>query len=313
MTKKNCTLVTGISGLLGYGVVRAFFHQGQVVGTYHHHPVGFPGIEAVPLDLTLPEDIRSLVHDTKPNIVIHCAASTDVDYCQDHPAEAHAVNVEGTATLAREAAQVGALMVYISTDSVFDGSRGMYSETDPVQPVNVYSGSKVAAEDAVRRSGGAHLILRTNFFGWSSGPKKSLAEWMLRLLQDSKRLPAFSDVTFSPLFVDDLGPLIADACNKGLRGLYHLAARDACTKLAFAHMLARQAELDFRLIMPTRSMDRQQRAPRPSNTSLRVEKISAALGKEMPTVQEGITRFLAFESRRIRRAPFGASVETGLP
>jgi dTDP-4-dehydrorhamnose reductase len=138
----------------------------------------------------------------RPAWIVHCAAATNVDWCESHPVECMRVNAEAAGALARAARSIGARLVYISTDSVFDGVSGGYRETDPVSPVNHYARSKASGESAVLDEIPDALVLRTNIYGWNLQSKHSLAEWALARLEGGEVVPGFRDVSFSPLLVN---------------------------------------------------------------------------------------------------------------
>ena len=124
--------------------------------------------------------------------------------------------------MASAAARCGTKIVYISTDSVFDGARGGYREQDEPHPLNVYAKSKLAGEKAVAALCDNPLIVRTNIFGWNVQPRLTLAEWVIQSLSEGGRIPGFTDIIFSPLLVNDLARLVGDMLNGGLKGIYHV-------------------------------------------------------------------------------------------
>lgn len=291
-------LVTGSTGLLGANLVFAASTRFDVVAGQRRPSVEFPQAGSVILDLAEEEAIAETVLTVRPMVIVHCAAETRVDHCEDHPDVAMRVNVEGTAHLSRAAAAVGARLIYISTDSVFDGQRGIYTEEDDPNPLNVYARSKWLGEQAVRRDSPDYLIIRTNIYGWNYGPvgpQKSLAEWALGRLRRGESVPGFQDVVFSPLLVDDLADMLLQMIVGGMRGLYHVSARDAVSKFEFARGIARQYGFDQDLVRPVSVSSARFRAPRPLVTTLNSAKVEAALGMSMPTVEEGLRRFHRLE------------------
>jgi dTDP-4-dehydrorhamnose reductase len=284
-------LVTGSTGLVGANLVLAASTRYDVVAGHRRPSVEFPQTESVMLDLAEGDAIAKTVFTVRPTVIVHCAAETRVDQCEDHPDAAMRVNVEGTAHLSRAAAAVGARLVYISTDSVFDGRGGAYTEEDDPNPLNVYARSKWLGEQVVRQESPDRLIIRTNIYGWSYGPKESLAEWVLGRFRRGERVPGFQDVVFSPLLVDDLADKVLEMIAKGLQGLYHVSARDAVSKFDFARGIARQYGFDQAMVQPVSVSTARFRAPRPLVTNLNPAKIETVLGVPMPTVEEGLQRF----------------------
>jgi dTDP-4-dehydrorhamnose reductase len=282
-------LVTGGSGLLGSAVVRQAIGKFRVTSTYHKNPVALEEAEFIRADLLNDRDLETLSL-AKPEIIVHCAALTDVDYCESHPEEAFAQNVQASINVAKMAKNLGSYMVHISTDGVFDGEKGAYSEDDSPRPINSYGRSKLAAERKVSETYRHGCILRTNIIGWNATARKSMAEWMIGVLKRREALTAFNDVVISPLLTDDLSHLIFDLCRLEYEGIVHIGSSDSCSKLQIAHIIAEIFELDPINIKSISVDELQLKAKRPKNTSLDVRRISALLGRRMPTVSDGIRR-----------------------
>lgn len=283
--------VSGTSGLLGSNLVETLKERFAILGSYANNPVRFKGIETVRVDILSTVDVERTINDFKPEVLIHCAAETRVDFCEDNPEEAFLINEKGTRIMASVAARRGIKMVYISTDSVFDGVRGGYREHDKPRPLNIYAKSKLAGEKAVVECCEDYLILRTNIFGWNIQPRLTLAEWVFQNLSEGRRIPGFKDIFFSPLLVNDMALIIGDMLQKDLTGLYHVGARDRCSKFDFAERIARLFGLSEESVLPIRSDEVSLRAKRPRDTSLDVLRVTEALGVPMPSIDEGLRKF----------------------
>jgi dTDP-4-dehydrorhamnose reductase len=293
MAAKKKLLVTGISGLLGNNLGREYRDRYEVLGTYHGLAWSLPGIQTARLDITSEADVRRLVLEFKPGVVIHCAAETRVDYCEEHPDAALAVNAAGAGAVARAAAGVRAPVVHISTDAVYPGLAGPYGEGDPTGPVNMYARSKLRGEQEVAAANPEHLILRTNIFGWNARPKASLAEWVLDgLRRGGGAVAGFTDIIFSPLLVNDLaGPLMA-LLEHGARGVYNAGGPDRISKHQFALLLAEAFGFGPERIREALSGEANFRAPRPRDTSLDSSRAMRMVGPGLfPTVRQGLERF----------------------
>src|SRR6266536_3443905 len=161
-------LVTGGSGLLGATLVAlAKTHGRKVVGLYHRHAVSVLGTALLPVDLTQEAEIRRIFEKLKPQSVIHCAAATNVDWCEENPEAAHRINVAASATIAEISSRMNARLLYVSTDSVFNGARGDRAETDTPAPLNVYAQTKLQGEQEVLRCNSFAAVVRTNLYGWN--------------------------------------------------------------------------------------------------------------------------------------------------
>lgn len=284
-------LITGASGLLGANLALCAQQRGMdVVGLYHRHPLAAAGTRWLQVDLTDAPAVQEHLLKLRPQWVAHCAAMTDVDRCQQLPQEARALNTEATRNLAAAAHRVGAGMVYISTDSVFDGRAGHYSEQDATRPINVYANTKLSGEQAVQAELDRALIIRTNIYGWNAQDKQSLAEWVLARLESGEPVPGFHDVTFCPMLANDLSETVLDMIDRRLTGLYHVAGSEACSKYEFALRLGQVFGLDCSGVTPVSVEDAQLKAPRPKNTSLDTSSVSKVLGRQMPGVASGLER-----------------------
>ncbi|MDD1670845.1 MAG: SDR family oxidoreductase [Methanomicrobiales archaeon] len=285
-------LVTGSSGLLGANfVLTALQRQEEVNATFHRNVIKVPGVRDVELDITDPDSVERVIASLHPDWIVHCAAATGVDWCEDHPGDCRSVNEEATRSLALAARTSSSSMVYISTDSVYRGTDGNYGEDSPADPVNVYGHSKLAGEDAVREVLKDFLIIRTNIFGWNLQPKYSLAEWFLNKLEAGEQVPGLTDVIFSPLLVNDLSEIILDLMQAGRFGTFNIGSREPCSKFEFGRMIAETFHLDPDLVRPARLRDLHLRAARPQDTSLNTGKISRTLGRSMPDVKSQLARF----------------------
>jgi dTDP-4-dehydrorhamnose reductase len=285
-------LITGASGLLGANLLSLAHEQGrEAVGLYHRHPLHLAGVKLLAMDLTDPAEAKRIFQELLPSQVMHCAAATDVDWCEAHPHEANRLNAAVPAAIADITSRIGAQFLYISTDSVFDGERGNYAETDIPTPVNVYAKTKLQGEREVLRRNPSAAIARVNLYGWNAQNKDSLAEWILKQLTIGKLVPGFSDVIFCPILVNDLAGILLAMLDQTLTGIYHVVGSEPITKYEFARRVASTFGYDAEQIAPARLSEATLKAPRPRNTSLNIAKIYSALGRSMPNVEAGLLRF----------------------
>lgn len=286
--------VTGGSGLLGSNLALELCRRGhEVTALYRQHAMCIDGVCTAKCNLADVSSSSRLLERCDPAWIIHCAAATNLDWCETHSSECMRINAEVSGQLAATARSIGARLVYISTDAVFSGAAGGYYETDPVCPVNQYGRSKAAGETAVMREMPTVLILRVNIFGWNARPKNSLAEWALALLRNGEPVSGFRDVTFSPILVNDLAECILNFIQVGSSGIYHVGSCDYATKYEFLRELARVFDLDGALVRESSVEESQLTTPRPRNTWLRSDKVADALGRRMPTIREGLETFRA--------------------
>jgi len=288
MTRERL-LVTGGSGLLGGSIIRAAAGDFEVFATYNTNPVSLPGCECISMDIRDENKVKSLLGQIEPNLVIHTAALARVDYCEDHPEETRILNVKGTENVAK--ASVGSKFIYISTDSVFDGEKGMYSEDDTPSPLSVYSQTKLEGEIAVKAILPDSIIARTAFYGWSLFNNTSLVEWVFYNLREGNQIGMFTDVIFSPIFTEDLARLLLGMYRRGLNGVYNVAGNEHCSKYDFGLEIARAFRFNTGSINPGSVNDMEFKAPRARDLSLDVSKIKRDLDMSLPDLKSGIIRF----------------------
>lgn len=285
----NKILITGGSGLLGSNIAQLAVSRFDVYATYNTHEVGLKDVHFFQADLTQKEDVNK-IRKIRPDAIIHCAALTNIDFCEENPSVAHAHNVLASSYLAEVAKEIRAHMIYISTDCVFDGENGNYREDDVTNPINVYGKTKLEAEQKVLSIYPSSCVVRTNIFGWNKLNKFSLAEWMIDKLAQGKELPGFKDVTFSPILVNDLAEILFTLYEKKYAGVLHAGAADACSKLEFAYMIADIFGYVRTNIKPVNHCDVGLKAPRGKNLSLNGSKAQTVLSQELPDIRMGLQR-----------------------
>jgi len=219
------------------------------------------------LDITSHHQVRTVLTKTRPHIIINCAAWTDVDACEGDPAKAFLVNGSAVGTLAEAADEIDALLVQVSTDHVFDGTKNRaYVEDDPTNPWSVYGQSKLLGE---RLAGDTALIVRTS---WLMGPDgHNMLRTVLRLLEGSGDLEFVDDQVGCPTFCDDLATGLLALVEADTRGLFHVTNESPVSWFTFAQEVAIAAGHDPSRIVPisTAGLDPPRRAPRPANSVLR--------------------------------------------
>ncbi len=293
---KEKLLITGGSGLLGSNIAKMSTKHFKVIATYNSCLSQIPGTEFVPLDIRDKQQVFFTFRKTLPNLVVHTAALANVDYCEAHPEEAWTVNVEGTENVALASKEVGAILIYISTDSVFDGEKGMYVEEDTVNPLNTYAKTKLKGEEIVQHWLPDSIIVRTAFYGWSLHHKLSLAEWVVDGLREERTLNMFTDTFFSPIFVSNLAEVLIEMYNNNLSGIYHVAGSERCCKYIFGKEIAQVFGFNSKYIKPSSLAEAGLKAHRPGDISLNICKISGAINTKLLNVKEGIIWFKNVEN-----------------
>lgn len=281
-------LVTGVSSSPGYKAALSLARRGvEVVGVYNQHPVEVEGIQTVRRELV--EEARSLVREYRPTVVIHIAAIGNVDLCEELRDLCYRINVEVARQLFKEAYRVGAKIIYLSTDYVFDGARGLYREDDTPSPVNFYGLTKLLGEEAALTLGGT--VVRTSaVYGVGPG-RPNFGKIVVEKLMRGETVKAFKDQWLSPTLNTLLGEALAKlALDMNFEGVLHVAG-PRLSRYEFAIAVARAFNLDEKLVEPASMSSTSFKAPRPRDSSLNSSTASRLLGLKLNDMDHALSLF----------------------
>lgn len=309
-------VITGAAGQVGRNLVRQSRDRGYWVGgTFKaRRPAGsLDAVEA--LDKSDPVACDAVLDRLRPDVVIDTGALHNVDYCEAHPDEADAVNHRGTQNLARSAHRVGARLVFVSTDFVFDGARnGPYSETDTPRPQSAYARSKLAGETATLSVDGRNLVVRPSvIYSWldtreraesSSGKGLNFGTWLVEEVAAGRPVRIVEDQVASPTLASDLAGAILALVAADAHGVFHAAGATAVTRYEFSRQLVRGLSIDTDRVIPVATATLQQKAVRPMNSSLASDRLAAVTGYRTLDLDAAIARFVA-DFRADPGAPVG--------
>jgi dTDP-4-dehydrorhamnose reductase len=281
-------LVTGAGGMLGRDVSLAAANAGHDVVALAH----------TDLDVTDAEGVLDRVERERPATVINCAAWTDVDGAEVSEERAMASNGTGAGSVAAAAATVGAKVVYVSTDYVFDGSKGSpYVETDQPAPLSAYGRTKLAGEEATAAANRRYFVVRSSWLFGIGG--SNFVESMLQLASDHGEVLVVRDQVGSPTYTWHLAYGIVRLIEGGAYGIHHMAGAGRCSWYDFAREIFDQAKVECRVLSSTSEM-LGRAAPRPSYSALGTGREHAIL---LPTWEDGLAGYLA---QRQAEAPASA-------
>jgi dTDP-4-dehydrorhamnose reductase len=271
-------LVTGAAGMLGRDLMHA-------AGNAGHEVIGYGRTE---LDVTDADAVTAKIDAERPGVVVNCAAWTDVDGAEESEEAATAVNGAGAGNVAAAAAAVGAAVVYVSSDYVFDGSKGApYVETDQTAPLSAYGRSKLAGEEATRAANKRHFVVRSAWLFGIGGP--NFVETMLRLAGDHGEVLVVRDQVGSPTYTWHLAYGIVRLIEGVEFGIHHMAAAGACSWYEFAREIFEQAKVECKVMSATTEMLGRP-APRPPFSALASQREHAI---ELPSWQDGLSAYLS--------------------
>lgn len=278
-------LVTGVSGFLGWHLGQVARSRWQVLGLYHTQPVR----GGLPLDLTDAAALRELFQQFRPDAVVHAAACSRPNACEQDPSGSHAVNVTATVHLAECCAQASIPLVFTSTDQVFDGRLAPYDEQASVHPLSVYGRQKAEAEAQILAIHPDAVVCRMPLlFGPAAAHGESFLQDWLRTLAAGDGLSLFTDEVRTPVSVSDaVAGLLLALQHPGI-GRLHLGGRERISRYDFGRLLVEIWQFSPTQLRPCRQADVPMPAPRPPDVSLNSDK-AYALGYRPTTLRTALT------------------------
>lgn len=221
----------------------------------------------IQLDISNHKKISDLIDKEKPNIVINCIGRNDIDFLEKNPEQAIAINSIGPEIIAKKCEEHNSRLIHISTDSIFDGEKGMYDENDLPNPKNIYAKTKLEGERKVTKECSNSVIVRTNFYGIDNS-QKYLFNNILEKLKLKEDIIGFDDIYFTPLSVENLSQQITDVTFSNYNGIIHLGSDDKISKYEFCKIMAQKLGFGENYVKPSSIDILSFIAKRPKNTSL---------------------------------------------
>jgi dTDP-4-dehydrorhamnose reductase len=284
-------LVTGANGLLGTRICQLATKQNYEVYSVHSQHASQFGT-TIKLDITDGTALKQLFDKTKPDVVVHSAALSDVDKCEQEKDLAWKINVESTSNIAQLCHEHNCFLVYVSTDYVFNGEKGNYKETEQTAPINNYGLTKLKGEQEIKKSKAEYCIARTSVI-YGSNPaagKVNFALWLIEKLRKKEETKIVTDQWNSPTLNTHLAEMILEIVEKRITGTFHLAGATRVSRYEFAQKIAETFDLDENLLHPTSSEKMSWIAKRPRDTSLDVEKAKQTLNNKPLQISEALSR-----------------------
>lgn len=291
-------LVIGGSGLVGANLVLAARDDFEVYATFNEHRADFEGVEELKLDVRDYQQVSAVMAAVRPEVVVHTAAMMDVDQCQKDPVGARELNATGTHHVARAMKQSG-LLVYVSTDYVFDGKKAApYVETDATAPVNLYGVTKLEGEEEARTNAKEFLIVRPAEI-WGTNPitgKPTFVQKVLGALRAGRSIELPSDLTQTPTYAPELARTIIALSQAGETGVYHTTGASAHTRYEMGLKVASTFDLPSELVVPVKMAAAGFRAPRPAHVPLSSARAAAATGRTQPSLDASLAQFKSLQT-----------------
>jgi dTDP-4-dehydrorhamnose reductase len=284
-------VITGASGLLGAKLAElATEARYNVYSLYNSHPCSSSNAEQV--DITDEAAVRKVFADLKPDVVFHAASLTDVDLCERDPKLAMKVNGEATGFIAKACQETGSYLVYVSTDYVFDGMRGQYSEEDEPAPINAYGRSKLLGEEEMARHYPRGCVARTSVvYGWGRPYRPNFATWVHSKLAANEPLRVVNGQFASPTLNTHLARMLLEVAELRMNGILHVAGSTRISRYDFAVMLAKQFGFNEKLVNPIQTEAANWKARRPVDSSLNVSKAHRMLSSKPVALDQALREF----------------------
>jgi dTDP-4-dehydrorhamnose reductase len=296
-------MVTGYGGFVAGSVVW------QASETWDVHALSLveapemrDGFRCYQLDLRDTAKLREVFRKAKPNAVIHTAALADIDYCQSHQDEAEEVNVGITQELARLCGESGARLALCSTDSIFDGAKGMYTEEEEPRPINTYADTKVRAEKIVLEECGGGVVARLSLVMGLPvlGAGNSFLAKMIASLEAGREVLFPQNEVRTPVDVITVGRVLLELAGSTFTGTLHVSGNTRLNRYDMAQRIAERLGYSAALVTPTDSNAIEGRAPRPNDASLDNARAKSLLDTPMRSLMEGLELVLAAKEGQSR-------------
>jgi dTDP-4-dehydrorhamnose reductase len=286
-------LVCGSNGLLGQRLAWLLDSDDdyEVLHTSHHRTFAQEDIliDYTQLDISNRSDVKSLVTSYRPDVILNAAAMTNVDACEREREQAWKMNVSAVENLVEVCRRIDAKLIHVSTDYVFDGRTGNYSEGDRVNPLNYYGKTKLAGENVILSGGIEFAVLRTIVvYGTGVNVRNNFALWVINNLNEGKPIRCAEDQISNPTYVADLAIAMKSCADSDANGLYHIAGAEPVSRYDFALRAAEIFGYDASLISKVQSSDLQQLAQRPLHTSFNISKAKKELQYHPVNVAQGL-------------------------
>ena len=249
----------------------------------------FNDVDYIPCDITNREQVKKIVYDFCPDYIVNAAAFTNVDKSETEREQAWKVNVKAVEYIAEAARVIDAHLIHISSDYIFNGKNGPYSENTIPNPIGYYGRTKLASENALKISGAIYTILRTNvLYGTAPDSRPDFVKWVVESLRNKKNIRIVIDQINNPTFIDDLVQAISKIIEFGRTGIYHIGGREFLSRFDFTNIIADYFHLDKSLVTPITTEELNQRAKRPLKSGLITLKAETELGYKPHLIPEAL-------------------------
>ena len=286
---KKRILIIGSNGMLGQGLTSNFMFKRDVelLCTSFEEESVFAEVDYAQIDISKPNEVKKIINNFYPDIVINAAAYTNVDGCESEKELAWKINVIGIENIVKYVKRSKSHLVHISSDYIFDGTNGPYSETDIPNPISYYGKTKLAGENAIISGQINYTIIRTNvLYGPTQHGRPDFVKWVVNSLRNNDKIRIVHDQINNPTFIEDMIAAISKIVEIKKEGIYNIGGAELLSRLEFTYKIADYFNLDKSQIDVITTAELNQPAPRPLKSGLVNLKAETELGYKPHRVED---------------------------
>lgn len=278
---KRRIVIVGANGTLGQRLFEFYsaLNDVELLPASIEEEFVFDSQSYIQLDISNRNEVKKIIYDFCPDFIINAAAFTNVDKCESERETAWKINVKGVEYLSEAARVLDSHLIHISSDYIFDGKNGPYSENDIPNPLGYYARTKLASENVLKISGTKNTIIRTNvLYGTAKYSRPDFVKWAVDSIRSGKEIKIVDDQFNNPTFIDDLVQAINKIIELRKEGLYNIGGSEVLSRFDFTMIIADFFNLDKSLIKRIQTEDLKQPARRPLKSGLITIKAQSELG-----------------------------------
>ena len=286
---KKRILILGSNGMLGQKLTTYFMFKRdiQLLCSSFEDESLFPKVNYLKTDISSSRDVKKMISEFCPDVVINAAAYTNVDGCESEKELSWKINVTGVENLVKYVKGCRSHLIHISSDYIFDGTEGPYDETDLPNPISYYGKTKLAGENAIIAGNIEYSIIRTNvLYGPTEFGRSDFVKWVVTSIRKNDRIRIVHDQINNPTYIDDLVSSIVNVIDSKKKGIYNIGGSELLSRLAFTYKIADYFNLDKSLISEIATAELNQPAPRPLKSGLVNLKAVTELGYKPHSIEE---------------------------